>query len=124
VEALIERMTPVVDQAAVLGAVEYQIHFLTALTGSAPVPLSRPDVLAAERDRLLATPWSFELPRDVLSSVPTVVVTGDWNAEYEEIAEAMAEAGARHVELVGNGHRVQDHPEANAVIAESVPGRG
>ena len=124
VEALIERMTPVVDQAPLLGAVEYQNLFLTALTGSLPGPLNGSDILAAERDRLLLAPWVFELPEDVLSAVPTLVVTGDWNEEYEEIAEAMEKAGARHAQLVGYGHRVQDHPGANALIAASVSGSG
>lgn len=117
VEAMIERMTPVVDQAPFLGAAEYQDRFLTALTGSRPRPAVS-DTLAAERDRLLAPPWSFELPVAAVSVVPTLVVTGNWNAEYEEIAQAIEEAGARHTRLVGYGHRVQDHPDANALIFE------
>jgi pimeloyl-ACP methyl ester carboxylesterase len=108
VEATIERMAPIVEQAPLLGAAEYQISFMTALTGSRPERPSGPvQILAAERNRLLIPPWSFDLP------------TG-WNGEYEEIGEAMAEAGSRHAQLVGFGHRVQDHPDANSAISDWV----
>jgi pimeloyl-ACP methyl ester carboxylesterase len=123
VEAMIERMTPVIDEAPALHAVDYDIKFVTALTGSRPSRVESPgDVLAAERNRLLAPPWSFDLPIDVLSTVPTLVLTGDWNAEYEEIGQAMGDAGSRHAQLVGYGHRPQDHPDANSVIVDGISG--
>jgi hypothetical protein len=118
---MIERMTPIIEKAPLLHAFDYDVKFIAALTGSPPPPLEGPShILAAERNRLLAPPWSFDLPIEVLSVVPTVVLTGDWNAEYEEIGKAMADAGSRHAHLVGYGHRVQDHPDANSVIADWV----
>jgi pimeloyl-ACP methyl ester carboxylesterase len=124
VEATIERMTPIVKQAPLLDAAEYQVGFMTALTGSRPKRPSGPvEILAAERNRLLVPPWSFDLPTGVLSAIPTLVLTGGWNGEYEEIGEAMAEAGSRHDQLVGFGHRVQDHPDANSAISEWLASR-
>jgi len=121
IEAMIARMTPVIDQATVMDAADYEVSFIAALTGSPPPrPETPAELIAAERDRLLAAPWSFELPIGVLSAVPTRVVTGDWNAEYETIAQRMVDAGARHAHLLGFGHRVQDHPGANATILDAV----
>jgi pimeloyl-ACP methyl ester carboxylesterase len=120
-EAMIERMTPIVDKAPTMNAVDYYVSFITALTGSRPSqPEDSSELLAAERNRLLAAPWSFDLPTDVLSAVPTLVLTGAWHEEYEEIGQTMANAGARHARLVGFGHRVQDHPGANSAVADWV----
>ena len=120
-EAMIARMTPIVGNASTMSAVDYHISFISALTGSRTgKPEDASELVAAERNRLLAFPWSFDLPTDVLSVVPTLVLTGAWNDEYEEIGQAMAGAGARHAQLVGFGHRVQDHPDANSTIASWV----
>jgi pimeloyl-ACP methyl ester carboxylesterase len=117
-EAMIDRMTPIVDMAHTMSSVDYQVSFISALTGSRTGQLEgASELVAAERNRLLAAPWSFDLPTDVLSAVPTLVLTGAWNEEYEEIGQTMASAGARHAQLVGFGHRVQDHPDANSTIA-------
>ncbi|WP_255347047.1 hypothetical protein [Cellulomonas sp. HZM] len=43
---------------------------------------------------------------------------------YDEIADALVRAGARHVELDGAGHRVQDHAEATGLIREVVGAQG
>ena len=117
-EAIIERMAPIVEKALSMSAVDYHVSFLSALTGTRPgQPEGDAELAAAERNRLLAAPWSFDLPTNVLSAVPTLVLTGAWNEEYEEIGQSMADAGARHARLVGFGHRVQDHPDANSTIA-------
>ena len=120
-EAMIERMTPIVDRASSMTADDYHVSFVTTLTGSlSGKPDTASELVAAERDRLLAAPWLFDLPTDVLSVVPTLVLTGAWSDEYEEIGQTMAGAGARHTQLVGFGHRVQDHPDANSAIASWV----
>lgn len=120
-EAMINRMTPIVDKAPTMSAAEYHTSFMSALTGS-PTRQTKDasELIAAERNRLLAAPWSFDLPTGPLSAVPTLVLTGAWNEEYEEIGQAMADQGARHAQLVGFGHRVQDHPGANSTIASWV----
>ncbi|MFC5931555.1 alpha/beta fold hydrolase [Cryobacterium melibiosiphilum] len=93
-EAMIDRMTPIVDKAPIMSTIEYHLSFISALTGSGPPqPQHDSELIAAERNRLLAAPWSFDLPTDVLSAVPTLVLTGAWNEEYEEIGQTMAYAG-------------------------------
>lgn len=120
-EAMIDRMVPIVVQATTMTAVDYHLSFISALTGFRPaMPKDASELLAAERNRLLAAPWSFDLPTDVLSVMPTLVITGAWNEEYEEIGQTMADVGARHIHLDGFRHRVQDHPGANSAIADWV----
>jgi len=116
-EAAIERVGPVMAGAMTMTSAEYLVAFVAALTGEVVgVPQGPTERRAAERMRLLAAPWSHDLPIDVLAAVPTQVLTGDWNDEYEEIAGVMLRAGARHRVLAGFGHRVQDHPDATAAI--------
>jgi pimeloyl-ACP methyl ester carboxylesterase len=55
-------------------------------------------------------PWGFGVKASAIAQVPTFVVTGGWNAEYEAIAAVLAEEGATCTQLRGNGHRPQDHP--------------
>lgn len=47
----------------------------------------------------------FDSPADVLSVVPTLALTEEWNDEYEEIGARMAETGACDRSLGGFGHR-------------------
>src|SRR5665647_3570818 len=49
---------------------------------------------------------------------PTLVVTGGWNALYDEVAETLVEAGARRVVLAGYEHRPQDHEQASRLLLE------
>jgi hypothetical protein len=76
--------------------------------------------LERETVRLRCTPppWSIEVDPAVPGRVPTLVVTGGWNDAYEDVAKALADSGARHVQLVGHGHRPQDHDQANALMRE------
>jgi pimeloyl-ACP methyl ester carboxylesterase len=118
VEEMISRMGPVVASAPSMNAADYHVRFVSTLTGTRPpAPAGAAELAAAERIRLLAAPWSFQMPSHVPSHVPTLVLTGSWNQEYEQIGQAMTSLGARHEHLIGFGHRVQDHPEANSVIA-------
>lgn len=81
-------------------------------------PPQTQEQIAATVPRLRATPppWSVEVDPQVVSRVPTVVVTGGWSALYDEVAAALNRLGARHLTLAGHGHRPQDHPDANQVI--------
>ena len=117
VEARIDRMSPIMGLAPHLSASDYFVKFIRALTDVEPSP-PRADVemTDAERLRLLAPPWSYSLPTHVFRDVPTLVVTGGWNQEYEEIAEAITLLGGEHRELLGHGHRVADHEKANELI--------
>ena len=92
----------------------------------APMMFGRPatqeaweeDRAMAERFAAMDPPWGHGIGASVLADVPTLVVTGSWNDEYEAIAERLARAGARHVRLPGAKHRPQDLPGFEAVVAE------
>lgn len=113
IEDHIGRVQPVLDQAATLPPGEFAVAFAAALAGQtiAP-PTDSADLLAAERQRRLPGPWSLDTPERI--GVPTLVVTGGWNDEYEAIASRIV--GARHVTLAGHGHRPQDHPDAVGAV--------
>lgn len=61
-------------------------------------------------------PWGHPVTSDAIHGIPTLVITGDWNAEYEAIAAALVSTGAVHEKLRGNTHRPQDHPDFTAVV--------
>jgi hypothetical protein len=85
-----------------------------------PVPQVDEEVLRAQTQRLRTTvpPWEVAVDRAVVAAVPTLVVTGGWSNEYEDVASVLAEAGARHVVLGGQGHRPQDHADANRLLLD------
>jgi pimeloyl-ACP methyl ester carboxylesterase len=78
-------------------------------------PAERP---RAEFFAALEAPWGHRIPTDVFSTVPTLVVTGAWNAEYEAIADELRAHGAIHKKLSGTQHRPQDHEEFETVVRE------
>ena len=72
----------------------------------------------AQRFADMDTPWGHGIQASVFAAVPTLVVTGGWNDEYEAIAERLALAGAEHAHLPGAKHRPQDHPGFESVVVE------
>lgn len=85
-----------------------------------------PDRWEAERpiaERLLATPtpWGHGIEVADATAVPTTVVTGGWNDEYEAIAAVLAAAGADHRVLEGAEHRPQDLPAFAALLEAVAP---
>jgi pimeloyl-ACP methyl ester carboxylesterase len=123
VEAHVAAMSAVFAQAADprMRDGQFAVRFLTALgaPGAAIADPGDPSLRSlGRRLRRSTPPWEVPLDRAVASRVPTLVVTGGWSPLYEEVGESLAAAGARHTVLAGYGHRVQDHPEANAVLAE------
>ncbi|WP_300267840.1 alpha/beta fold hydrolase [Microbacterium sp.] len=64
---------------------------------------------AAARFEAKQPPWGFGVESSAINGVPTLVVTGGWNAEYEAIAGVLVREGAEHVQLAGTNHRPQDH---------------
>lgn len=70
----------------------------------------------AERWARTNLPWGHGVRARMLERVPTLVVTGGWNDEYETIADVLVAAGARHVVLPGAQHRPQDLPRFPAVV--------
>lgn len=65
---------------------------------------------AAARFEAKQPPWGFGVTSSAINGVPTLVVTGGWNSEYEVIAGVLVGEGAEHVQLAGTNHRPQDHP--------------
>lgn len=92
----------------------------------APLMFGRPATDAAwEEDEPLAArfaavepPWGHGIDATAFGAVPMLVVTGDWNEEYEAIAQCLADAGASHVHLTGHRHRPQDHAGFEALVAD------
>ena len=72
----------------------------------------------AQRFADLDPPWGYDINESVFAEIPTLVVTGGWNDEYEAIAERLAQSGAECVELPGKKHRPQDHPGFESVLTE------
>jgi hypothetical protein len=63
-------------------------------------------------------PWGHGVRTRMIDGVPTLVVTGGWNDEYESIAEILSVGGAHHVVLTGAQHRPQDLPGFAPAVAE------
>ncbi len=100
---------------------QFAVRFLTALgaPGAAIADPGDPSLRSlGRRLRRSTPPWDVPLERGVLSRIPALVVTGGWSALYEEVADALADAGAHRRVLGGYGHRVQDHPDFNGVLDE------
>ena len=85
-----------------------------------PVPDLPPDALSATVSRLRATipPWAVAVSELVPQQIPTLVLTGNSEAMYEEVAQALASLGAEHIRLAGAGHRPQDHPDGVQAMQE------
>ena len=64
------------------------------------------------------TPWGHGIRADMVTGIPTLVVTGAWNEEYEAIAATLVAGGAEHRVLAGAGHRPQDLPGFAALCDE------
>lgn len=62
-------------------------------------------------------PWGHGVRPEMLTGVPTLIITGGWNPEYEAIAQVLAAQGAEHAVLSGAGHRPQDAPGFADLIA-------
>lgn len=63
-------------------------------------------------------PWGHGIRGRMLSGIPTLVVTGGWNDEYEAIAEVLVSLGATHRVLPGARHRPQDLPGFAPIVAD------
>ena len=75
---------------------------------------------AAEKFAAMELPWGHGIDAESIGQVPTLVVTGAWNDEYEEIAAELTRYGARHVQLAGFQHRPQDSPDFADMVDDFV----
>lgn len=96
----------------------------------APLMFGRPaardrwgqDRSVAQRLADMDPPWGHGVSGTDFSSIPTLVVTGAWNDEYEVIAAQLVRAGAEHVQVEGRRHRPQDHPAFETILSQFVAG--
>jgi pimeloyl-ACP methyl ester carboxylesterase len=106
-------MAPVFARADDPQVTHLQFSQLFAKGMATPVPDLAPDVLNATVSRLRATipPWEVTVSELVPQQIPTLVLTGNFEPMYEEVAQALASLGAEHIRVPGAGHRPQDHPD-------------
>lgn len=120
VERHVRELSPVFEDASepAVSDGEFAARFLTAL-GVEP-PFQPEPALAAlgQRVRAVPPPWDYAYDASFITAVPTLVITGGWNALYDEVAAALVEAGARHLVLAGYEHRPQDHEQASRLLLE------
>lgn len=117
---LIARLEPVYLDATLTDAT-FERAFMLALDGNDVGPAITPAALrSSKRDRLHGAPWRHPVEPAVVAQVPTLVLTGGWNEEYEEVAAALVQLGATHEVLPGHGHRVIDHPDCSERIRSFV----
>lgn len=122
VEAHLARMAAVLADAADprVRDGDVAVRYLTALgaPGAAIADPGDPALRAlGRRLRRRTPPWDVPTDPDVVGRVATLVVTGAWSPLHDEVADALAGRGAEHRVLRGYGHRPQDHPDANALLA-------
>lgn len=119
IEAHIEPMTRAFDKAACGELFGYwQIVKPVMFGEAATLDTWRQDRQVAARMAGLEAPWGHAIDPSFVRSVPTLVVTGGWNQQYQAIAEVLRGHGARSIALVGQGHRVQDHPHFPHTLSE------
>lgn len=117
VEAHIAAVGPVFENASNMTPADFMVAFLKSLgVPNVEVPTSDDDLTQARRNQLLRPPWEAQLDSSIFSRIPTLVLSGRWNAEYEEVADALEAAGARHEYIEGYGHRIQDSPDFEALV--------
>lgn len=120
--ALIERLEPLYLDASLTDA-GFGRAFLRELQGEDPGEMLEPAALSwSRRTRLHGAPWRHPIDPACLAETPMLVLTGGWNAEYEEVAAALVGLGAEHEVLAGHGHRVVDHPDCSDRIRRFIDG--
>jgi len=72
---------------------------------------------AADRWAATNLPWGHGVRAGMMHGIPTLVVTGGWNDEYEQIAQVLVDGGAEHLVLAGAQHRPMDLPAFGAAAA-------
>lgn len=118
VERHVTAMRPVFETATdpTVDDGEFGARFLDALGAPHPLPPAAALVEMGRRLRAVPPPWDYGEDSEFLGVVSTLVVTGGWNALYDEVADALVSAGASRTVLAGHGHRPQDHEQAPHVL--------
>lgn len=107
-------LDPLFAAAPGLSDEEYRREYARLVFSAESAPDPGNDPHAAARQRLQSPPW--DAPLDIVPGVPTLVLTGEWEPLYEEVAGFLASTGAEH-HPVGGNHRPQDTDAGRAAIA-------
>lgn len=119
VESHIAAVGPVFANARNQSAGDFMVAFLASLgSPNATAPTTEEGIAQARRIQLQRPPWEAQLDPAVFSRIPTLVISGQWNPEYEEVADAVEAAGARRASAEGYGHRIQDSPDLDALVCD------
>jgi len=116
-KALLADMIPALDQALREGISDAELAIrMFDIKGQEADPDDPNLAQVGANFRAWGPMWTHPVDVSVYGRVPTLVVTGGWDVHFDEYADVIAGAGARHVVLTGFGHRPQDHPGANDLI--------
>jgi len=119
VEAHIELITRARDRSAAGDIRGYWGIVKPVIFGAEATDESWPaDEAHARRFAALPTPWGHGLEGLASGLPPTLVITGDWLAEYEAIASSLVARGATHRVLAGARHRPHDLDGFAALVDE------
>ncbi|MER1996683.1 MAG: alpha/beta hydrolase [Arthrobacter sp.] len=108
-------LDPLFRAAAELTDEEYRREYARLVVSAESAPDPGNDPHAAGRQRMQSPPW--DAPLDIVPGVPTLVLTGEWEPLYEEVAAFLVSTGAEH-RPVGGNHRPQDTPAGQGAITE------
>lgn len=116
--AHISALTPVFALAGEITVSTREFATRFAVANGTPVP----DVPDGDLEgltaglRALRPPWAVTVDVTVVTGIPTLVLIGDDDSMYSEVAEVLARAGATVRTFPGAGHRPHDWPEAGDLM--------
>ncbi|MEO6996599.1 MAG: alpha/beta fold hydrolase [Terracoccus sp.] len=116
--AHIAALTPVFARAGDPTVSAREFATLFAKANGTPVPDVPDEVLEnlTGQIRALRPPWSFPVDAKVVNGIPTLVLIGDDDGMYSEVAEVLKGEGAIVHVFAGAGHRPHDGAEATGLM--------
>ena len=116
--AHIAALSPVFALAGDVTVSAREFATLFASANGTPVPEVSHEVLEGLTAQLrgMRPPWTVAVDATVVSDIPTLVLIGDDDGMYAEVAEVLRGEGARVHVLADTGHRPHDSEEATALM--------
>ncbi len=101
---------------AAVSAREFAVRFVAA--SATPVPDVSQEALErmTEHLRALRPPWAVPVEAKVVTGIPTLVLIGDDDSMYAEVAAVLTGHGATVRAFPGTGHRPHDEPAAGELM--------
>jgi pimeloyl-ACP methyl ester carboxylesterase len=108
VEDLVARLRPVLENANVMGPLEYGRAFGAALGFDRPAR-DDPEMVSALRSFMRErSPYEAQIPFERLRRVPALVVSGGWHPAFDAVCDVLTERlGAQRATFPGAGHGAQ-----------------